>query len=802
MHRLCKFYIMLKNYLKIAWRNLAKSKIYSFINIAGLAVGMVVAILIALWIWDEVSYNKEFSNYDRIVRVMATSTNGNDINTYRSTVIPLADELKSKYGADFKKVSLAWWNLPHILAADDKKLTKSGMFVQPQFAEIFSLKMIKGSLNGLDGPSSIFLNESLAKTLFGNNDPVNKLVKIDNKKSVKVSGVFKDFAHNSEFSDVTFFLPWDFFVADQAWVKNAGWDENSFQIYAQLQDNINLDKLSATVKGSLNGHNRKDKPEVLLHPMSKWHLYSEFKNGVNTGGSIQFVWMFGTIGLFVLLLACINFMNLSTARSEKRAKEVGIRKAIGSLRTQLIIQFLSESVLIAFLALILAMIVVQISLPWFNKLAGKQMDIVWTNGWFWLLSTGFALFTGLIAGSYPAFYLSSFNSIKVLKGTFKAGRFASAPRKVLVIMQFAVSTALIISTIIIYQQIQYAKNRPVGYSRAGLLTVNMNTPDLYGHYGAIRNDLIKSGAATNMAESSSPPTDLYQNQSGFDWKGKDPSLNAVFGIMYVTHDFGKTIDLQFKDGRDFSRDFLSDSNGMVMNEAAAHYMGLTNPVGEIIKHNEGNNAIKTYRVIGVIKNMIMESPFMPVKPILYTIDYDNANVVIIRINPALSARNALSKIESVFKKYNPGAPFDYTFADDEYAKKFTAEERISSLATFFAGFAIFISCLGLFGLASFTAEQRTKEIGVRKILGASLLSLWQLLSKEFLALVLVSLCIAAPISYYLMQKWLLNYEYHIHISAWVFIITGITAMFTTLITVSYQAIKAAMANPVRSLRTE
>lgn len=795
---------MIKNYFKIACRSLIKSKVYSFINITGLSVGMAVAMLIALWIWDEVSYNKSFKNYDHIVRPMENSSSGENIRTFNSVPIPLSVYLRTKYASDFKKVVMASWNQQHILAAGEKKLSKKGMYVQPDFGQIFSFKMIKGSLNCLNDPYSIVLNESLSKAMFGEDDPIGKMVKIDNKSSLKVSGVFEDFAHNSEFNDVTFFTTWQYYIADQAWVKNSetNWDNNSFQIYAQLQNSADLVKLSAKVKGSLNGHDRKDKPEVLLHPMSKWHLYGEFKNGVNTGGSIQFVWMFGVIGLFVLLLACINFMNLSTARSEKRAKEVGIRKAIGSLRKQLIIRFLSESVLIAFLAFMLAMIVVQVSLPWFNKLADKQMSIAWGNGLFWLLATGFTFFTGVIAGSYPAFFLSSFNSVKVLKGTFKAGRFASIPRRVLVVMQFTVSVSLIICTIITYQQIQYAKNRPVGYSREGLLTVDMNTPDLYGHYAAIRNDLINSGAVVNMAESSSPATDLWSNQSGFDWKGKDPALNASFGIVRITHDFGKTIGWQFKAGRDFSRDYPTDSNGMVMNEAAARYMALSNPVGETITHDEGDNKYKNYKVIGVINNMIMESPFTPVKPILYTMDYENANVVIVKINPAFSISSALPKIEPVFKKYNPGAPFDYTFADDEYAKKFATEERIGSLATFFAVFAIFISCLGLFGLASFTAEQRAKEVGVRKVLGASVLNLWKLLSKDFIALVLISFFIAIPVAYFFMQKWLYNYDYRIHISAWVFVITGIMAMFITLATVSYQAIKAAVANPVKNLRTE
>ena len=795
---------MFKNYLKIAWRNLIKNKVYSFINQLGLSVGIAVALLIGLWIWDEVSYNKNFDNYNHIVRVKENSTHGGQTDTWNSMPIPLAGALRTQYASDFKTVSLASWNGQHILAFGEKKLSKNGMFVQPDFINIFSIKTIKGVANGLNDPSSIEINSSLAKAIFGDEDPINKLIKLDNKHSFKVSGVFKDFPHNSEFSDVHFLLPWSYYESDRPWVKNSitNWDNNSFQIYAQLQDNSDVNKIAAKVKGLLNGHDRTDKPEVLLHPISKWHLYGEFKDGKNIGGAIEVVWMFGIIGFFVLLLACINFMNLSTARSEKRAKEVGIRKAVGSMRKQLIFQFLSESVLIALLACCLSLLFVELSLPWFNQLADKTMQIDWNNGWFWFALLSFTIITGLIAGSYPAFYLSSFNSVKVLKGSFKAGRLASLPRKILVVTQFTVSVSLIICTIVIYQQIQFAKKRPVGYSRAGMLTVNMNTPDLFGHYTSMRDDLINSGAAINMAESSSPTTDVWNNQSEFEWKEKDPAFVPTFGTIRVTHDFGKTIGWQIKEGRDFSREFATDTASMIINEAAAQYMGLKNPIGEIVRHKEGENTYRDFKIIGVAKNMVIESPFDPAKPMLYTMDYDDVSVIIVKVNPLVSMSAALPKIEAIFKKYNPGAPFDYAFASDEYAKKFSNEMRIGKLATFFAIFAIFISCLGLFGLSSFTAEQRVKEIGVRKVLGASVFNLWKLLSIDFLFLVFISLFIAVPIAYYFMRNWLQHYNYRIGISAWVFIATGIMALIITLITVSFQAIKAAIANPVKSLRTE
>ena len=793
--------VMFKNYVKIAWRNLIKNKVYSTINIIGLAVGMAVALLISLWVNDELNYNKSFANYSRIVRFMQTSTHGNETETYIYQPIPLAGEFRTKYAADFEKVALSSLSESTILAVGDKKLSKAGLFPQPDFPAIFSLNMLQGSLHCIDDPSSIAINKSLALALFGDADPMNKVIKFNNKSSLKVSGVFADFAYNSEFKDVSFLGTWAFYQADQNWVKYAesNWDNNSFQIYAQLQDYADVDKVGAKVKAVLTGHNRSDKPTVLLHPMAKWHLYNEFKDGRNTGGSIQFVWMFGMIGFFVLLLACINFMNLSTARSEKRAKEVGIRKAVGSGRNQLIFQFLCESVLIAFLAFALCILLTQLALPVFNSLSDKNIAILWGNPLFWLSAIGFTLFTGIVSGSYPALYLSSFNSVKVLKGTFKAGRFASLPRKMLVVLQFSVSVSLIVGTIVVYTQIQYAKNRPIGYTRTGLITIDMNTPDLFGKYGVMRTELMSSGAAVNMAESSSPTTAVGSNGSGFEWKGKDPNFFPNFGVIAVTHDFGKTVGWQFKQGRDFSREF-GDSASMVVNEAAVKYMGLKDPVGEVIKFNDRPNV--NFHIIGVIHDMVMESPFEPVKPTIFLVDYNWANFITIKLNPIASANASLGKIRDLFKKFNPGSPFEYHFTDDEYAAKFGAEDRISSLATIFAAFAVFISCLGLFGLASFTAEQRTKEIGVRKVLGASVMHLWGMLSKDFVVLVFISFFIAMPVAYYTMHQWLLNYPYRTSIPVWIFVATAAAALFITLATVSLQAVKAALSNPVKSLRSE
>lgn len=794
---------MLKNYFKIAWRNLIKSKVYSLINILGLATGMAVAMLIAFWILDEVTYNNYHKNHARLAQVMTTFIdNDGTMGTGQAVCMPIGNELRSKYGSDFKNISMASWNFSHVLAVGEKKMVESGMWVESNFPKMFSLRMIKGT-NGLNDPSSILVCQSLAKRLFGNADPINKMVKLDNKDSYKVAGVFEDLPHNTSLYDTKLLLPWKKYITTEEWLKNAAtqWNNHSWQAYAQVADNVNMEKETEKIKNVVMAHKvaaTDGKEQAYLFPMDKWRLYSDFKNGIPAGGRIQFIWLFSIIGVFVLLLACINFMNLSTARSEKRAKEVGIRKTVGSVRSQLIGQFLSESVLVAFVSFLFSILLVALLMPLFNKLADKDIGLPWGNPVFWSLALLFTLITGLISGSYPAFYLSKFEPIKVLKGTFRVGKFASLPRKILVVIQFTFSIALIIGTIIVFKQIQFAKNRPVNYRSEGLITVNMSTPDLYGHYDAIRASLLSTGVVDNMAESSSPTTAVYSNQIGFNWQGKDPNTLPSFGTIGVTVDFGRTIGWKIKEGRDFSKDFGTDTLGMILNESAVKLVGMKQDiVGQTIQFND-----KDFHVIGVVKDMIMESPYKPVKPTVFVYDPSWVGIITIAIKKGAPIKDALTKIETVFKKFNPGAPFDYTFNDEEYAKKFDDQQRLGKLATFFTILAIFISCLGLFGLASFVAEQRKKEISVRKVLGASTYNLWRLLSKEFALLVIISCFIAIPLAWYYLNNWLHQYDYRTTISFWIFIFSGLGALAITLITVSFQAIKAALANPVESLRSE
>lgn len=791
---------MINNYLKTALRNLNRSKVYSFINIGGLAIGMSVAMAIGLWVWDELSFDKFHKNYGRIAQVWQFVKFDAEKSSYNSLPIPLASELRNKY-AEFEAVSVATYNREVILTTGDKKLSRSGMFAEPDFPKMITPEMLAGDYGVLKDFHSIMISQSLAKAIFGTENPLSKVIRLNNKEDVKVAGVYKDFPDNSSFNNVFFLASWELFTTMDGYAKFASdqWDENSFQIFAQLNAGADLNKVSAKIKDirMKKEDPPKYKPEFFLHPMSKWHLHGDFKNGVNEGGLIKLVRLFGIAGVFVLLLACINFMNLSTARSEKRAKEVGIRKTLGSARIQLVHQFFSESMLVSFIALLLCIVIVQLLLPFFNQITNKNMTILWTNPLFWLFAVAFSFVTGLIAGSYPALYLSSFRPIKVLKGSFKAGRLVSLPRKVLVVFQYSISVTLIIGTIVVFRQINYAKDRPVGYDSNGLIEVNMTTPDLRSHYEALRTDLLNTGEVSQLSQSSQSIVSDYGGTTNVSWRGKTPDTRPLVMVNSITHDYGKTIGWKILEGRDFSKDFSTDTSAMILNRAAVDLMGFKAPLDETVKFGG-----KDYRVVGVANNMIKGSPFEAVKPSLFTINLRAVNVIHIKLSSHNSVTAALRKIENVFKKHNPTAPFEYKFADEQYAAKFAMEQRIGKLAGFFAAFAIFISCLGLFGLASFVAEQRRKEIGIRKVLGATIASVCQLLSREFLMLVLISLVIASPVAWYMMNQWLENYQYRAPVVWWIFGAASVIALIITLLTVSFHAIKAAIANPVKSLRTE
>ena len=763
----------------------------------GLASGMALAILIALWIWDEESFNTYHSNYKSISQVMVNQTFGDNISTDVAIPLPMKDVLKNNFGSNFKSLSLASWKWGHSFTVNKTKFSEEGMYVEPEFLKIFSIRMIQGSYNDvLNVPSSIVLSESAAKSLFGNENVINKTIEFDGLNG-KITGVFTDIPPSSEFSGVHVLLPWSSFM-QQDWVKNSlgNWGNNSFQLFAQINDNTSFESITSKIKDIGKRHYPQSKPEYFLQPMKKWHLYSEFKNGANLGGRIKYVWMFGIIGVFVLLLACINFMNLSTARSGKRAKEIGIRKAYGSVRSQLITQFFIESISVAIFAFLLSMFLVELCLPFFNEVADKKISIPWLSPLFWLIGLGFSITTGLIAGIYPAFYLSSFQPVKVLKGTFIAGRFAAIPRKVLVTVQFTVSIALIIGTIVVYQQILFVKTRPIGYSNAGLIQFG-TTDAIKNSYGAFRNDLLKTGVVYEISESSSPTTAIWGNRDDFTWEGNNSNLLPLIGLVSCTHEFGKTIGWQVLEGRDFSADFQTDSSAFILNEAAMKLVGSKNIIGKIITDKNNNH----FHVVGVVKNLIMESPYSEIKPTFFVLGKD-LRLANIKLMPVAQISDALSKIERVFKAYNPSVTFDYQFPDKEYEKKFGNEERVGKLSTFFAALAVLISSLGLFGLVSFVAEQRTREIGIRKVLGAKVSSIVALLSKDFLTLVIIAILIGSPVAWYIMHNWLQDFAYRIDVSWWIFFTAGIIALLIALITVSFQAIKAAMAKPVKSLRTE
>jgi len=799
---------MFKNYLKIAWRNLVKNKAYSIINIGGLALGMAVTLIIGLWMQDELSHDDYFMNKERIAQVYQSQTFNGETGTGPAIPRPLEKAMRDEFADNFEYLVMSSWNFDQYLKYEESSISRGGSFMQREAPNMLDLNILKGEKDGLREINSIMINQSVANALFGAEDPIGKVIKVNSEYDMMVTAVYEDFPFNTSFEDTEFLIPWEKYITTQEWLKNAedNWGNNSFQMFVQIADNTKMDLVTAKirdVKKRLNEDTAEFDPQIFLFPMKEWYLRGNFENGKQIGGRIKYVWLFGIIGAFVLLLACINFMNLSTARSEKRAKEVGIRKSIGSQRSQLINQFLSESFLVVLFAYILAVVIVLLSLNGFNELARKEIEFPWGNPSFWLVSVLFILFTALLAGSYPALYLSSFRPVEVLKGTFRAGKYSGAPRKILVVLQFTVSVAFIIGTVIVMQQINFAKNRPIGYDREGLVQVPVMSQDFSGKHDLMRSEFLASNAVVEMSTSSSPTTRIWSNRSGWEWDGKPEGFQEDFAWTAVSPEYAKSLNLKIVQGRDFSREFASDSNAVLLNQTAVKYMGVANPVGMFFKDGDEEDPDPPLKVIGVVEDMIAQSPYEPVKQGMYAFDkYDNASYYNMRLNPKQSASQNIAVIERVFKEHFPNIPFQYAFVDEEYGAKFRSEVRIGRLSAIFTALAILISCLGLFGLTSFVAEQRTKEIGVRKVLGASVFNVWNMLSKDFLKLVILSCFIAVPIAYYVMNGWLQEYPYRVIVKWWIFALAMLGAMLVTVITVSFQAIRAAKANPVDSLRTE
>ncbi|AXY72748.1 ABC transporter permease [Paraflavitalea soli] len=789
---------MWRNYLKTAWRNLLKNKAYSVINVLGLAAGMAVALLIGLWVYNEYSYDRFLPGYQQLYRVQRNYDSNGDTLTFRSTSPKLAIALANEI-PEIEHVAISDWISQRGLMVGDKKLFLRGAQAGGDFLKMFRYPLTKGDPNTVFADAySIVLTESTAKALFGDADPINKMVRYNNQNDLRVTGILKDIPANSTLQ-FNFVVPFSYLEQANPGMKEgySSFDNNGYQIFVQLKPGVTLAQVAGkirTIEHSEKGNTNAMNSYVTLQPLERWHLYSNYINGKDTAGFLEYVHTFTLIGVLVLLIACINFINLTTARSEKRAREVGVRKAVGSRRKDLILQFLAESLVLTLIAFVFAVVFVQMALPAFNTLTGGQLALPVGSTGFWGLLLAGVLVTALIAGSRPAFYLSSFQPVKVLKSSVGSGKSNSPFRKILVVAQFSCSIALITSTVIIYQQVQHAKSRPSGYD-LDRLVMSPSSSDLTNNYTALKNELIAQGIASQVTTASSPATDVYWHSDIGQWPGKKAGETVEMGIIMVTEDYFKTMGMQIIQGRDFAG--VADSNQVIFNEAAIARLRIKDPVNQTIRWGG-----RARQIAGVVKDALMLSPFSPADPTMFVIDRGAQGHLLYRLSPNTNTANALAQLTTIFNKYNPAYPYQYEFVDQSYAAKFKLEVLIGQLSALFAGLAIFISCLGLFGLAAYIAEQRTKEIGIRKVLGASVSQLWMLLSKDFIVLVLISCVIATPITYYYLHDWLQQYNYRISIQPIVFVIAAILAIVITIVTISVQAIRAALANPVKSLRTE
>jgi len=797
---------MFTNYLKTAFRNLWRNKTFSLLNIIGLAIGISCAAIIFLWVEDEINYNDYFKNKNTLYQVYENQTYADKTFTFQSTPGLLAGAMKDEIPGIYQTTRTTWQNRK-LLALGEKSIYGNGLYVDPSFLSMFTLEFLKGTeANALNDLHAIVLTESMAKKLFNAIEIIGKPLKFDNKQEYIVTGVIKDLPSNTAFNTIEWLTNFEVYFKENEWLKQ--WGNNGIQTYAQLDVKASVVEINKKLEGFIKSKKDDAIARPLLLSANDWRLRNNFVEGKQSGGRITQVKLFSIIAWIILLIACINFMNLATARSEKRAKEVSVRKVMGSQKKSLIFQFLMEAVVMAYLAVIFSIAITAMALPAFNNLIEKNLviDVFKPIHYISLLLIG--LLCGLIAGSYPAFYLGSFNPINVLNGLkIKSTGGAAFIRKGLVVTQFAVSVIFIICTIIIYQQVIHTKNRELGIDKNNLINLSqqMITMKQEGDMGlrfkTIKNELLSTGVVQNSALSNSAAFSVNSNSSDFKWEGQTSGKEVLISMEWATPEYINTMGMQLIAGRDFYQDGFADSSNVIINETFAKLITKKAPdaVGHLIDRDD-----KKLSVIGVIKDYIYNNVYSSAAPVIIFNDpkAEATNNFTIRFKAGVDYPVALAKVESVIKKYNPEYPFEYKFVDATFERLFKGESLIGRLASLFAGLAIFISCLGLFGLAAYTAERRIREIGIRKVLGASITNLVTLLSKEFLLLVIISCLIAFPIAWYFMFKWLENYQYRVDIHWWMFALPAIIALMIALITVSFQAVKAALTNPVKSLRTE
>lgn len=785
--------------LKIALRNLWKNKGLTFINVGGLAIGLTCCLIILLYIRYEYGFDKGFRYADRTYIAYTNMKANGKTFSWAWTPAVLAPALKDKV-SEVSQVSRATYPSSQLISYEATKIKNKALFAEPAFLKIFGFKFISGNENkALQEINTVILTKSLAKKLFGEESAINKSVKLDNTNVLKVEAVIEDLPPNTSIK-FDYIMPWKLFEVREPWVKDRGWGSNFCMTVVQLQHSDLLNKVNADIKNTYrqNG-NESNTNELFLHPLEKWHLYGEFENGKSVGGKIDQLKILFMLSFCILLIACVNFMNLSTARSEKRAREVGIRKAIGSSRAALVYQFILESVLTSFLAMLLAFVLIEVSLPYFNNLLNIELIINYNVWQYWAVIVGLMLFTGFIAGSYPAFYLSSFEPVKVLKGSKVNVGAAFSVRKMLVVFQFVFAASLIVFIVVIYQQINFVKNKPIGYSNDHLIQLSaQGLLQDAKKVALLKEQLLKSGAVQSVSTFSMDLTSGGNNTSDISWEGKDITSKVLFNERGIGYDFVETAGVELLDGRTFSVKFPNDTSSIILNEASVKVMGLKDPIGKRINWGESQ-----LTVIGVMKDFVVESPYKKVDPtVFYSSEKNAVGTILIRLKPSQQLSSSLAQIDAVISRINPDYPIDRSFVNQSFEDKFQNEKLLGTLSNWFGGFAIFISCLGLLGLALFMAEQRKKEISIRKVLGASTSNILTLLNKDFIKLVGMANLIAFPLSYILVNMWLSSFEYRVAISVLPFVLAIGISLLIAILTISIQSVKVAKANPIDALKYE